>query len=161
MMNQSFTAHLERDMRFGIPIFYVLVPTEVLAVWGKTGHIPVVGTANGVDLKKTNILPSNNQEHCLALNAEVRKAAQLEVGDEVTLQLALDLEPRDFVLPDDFAIILEEQPEIKATFERLPNWWRKYVITDLEKTKNIDTRARRIAKYMEEIVERGRKLKKE
>ena len=157
MSKRLFTARLERDLRFGVPFFYVVVPTEIIETFDKRGHIPILGAANGVDLKKTTLLPSNNNEYCLALNAEIRKAANLDIGDDVNLSIEDDPEPRDLVLPDDFAVMLEENPEVKAAFERIPNFLRKYIVTDIEKAKSLDTRARRIVKYFDLILEKGKK----
>lgn len=73
--------------------FYIIVPDEVsdeLAVFENRGFIPVTVTLETTTWE-TSLLPMGDGRHFLALNAKVRKAHDIDVGDEVTVEF----EPRE------------------------------------------------------------------
>ena len=73
--------------------FYIIVPDDVadeLSVYEKRGFIPVTVTYETTTWE-TSLLPMGDGRHFLALNAKVRKAHDIDVGDRVTVEL----EPRE------------------------------------------------------------------
>src|SRR4051812_45504886 len=55
----------------------------------------------------------------LAFRKDAREAATLAPGEQVEVALALDDQPRDVTVPDDFAALLDADPEARAHFESL------------------------------------------
>ncbi|WP_336775513.1 YdeI/OmpD-associated family protein [Paenibacillus sp. MMO-58] len=55
----------------------------------------------------------------IPVSAEVRAAAGVAAGDEIDVNIELDNEPRELVVPEDFSEALEQQQEAKRFFEGL------------------------------------------
>ena len=80
----------------------------------------------------------------LAFRKDAREAAALAPGEQVDVTLALDDQPRDVTLPDDFAAVLDADPEARAPFESLSYTNRKEYVDWLEGAKRAETRQRRL-----------------
>lgn len=65
--------------------YYVAVPkkyTEMYAEFADRGLIPITATLGDTEWK-TSLMPKGDGTHFIALNARVRKAANLDVGNRV------------------------------------------------------------------------------
>lgn len=52
----------------------------------------------------------------LPLRAENRQAAGVAAGDEVTVQIELDTEPREITVPEDVSATLDQNPAARQYF---------------------------------------------
>ncbi|GAB2463968.1 hypothetical protein GCM10027082_14450 [Comamonas humi] len=89
--------------------------------------------------------------YLIGISAANRKASAISEGDWVEVRLELDLEPRTVELPEDVASALNQQPALRAAFERVPFGLRRKHIADIEAAKAPATRVRRIAKLLSEL----------
>jgi uncharacterized protein YdeI (YjbR/CyaY-like superfamily) len=89
----------------------------------------------------------------LPLAAERREAAGAAAGDEVDVDLEMDLEPREVAVPPDFAEALAGEPDARRFFDGLSFSNRRRFVLSIEDAKTAETRARRIAGVVERLRE--------
>jgi uncharacterized protein YdeI (YjbR/CyaY-like superfamily) len=66
----------------------------------------------------------------------------------VDVDIELDTEPREVVMPHDFTNELDRNEEAKRFFEGLSFTNKKRFVTSIEEAKTTETRQRRLAKAM-------------
>ena len=88
-------------------------------------------------------------EYKLPISAENRAGAGIEAGDEVTVTLALDTDPREVALPADLDAALTA--EARRVFDGLSNSRKGWFVDNVESAKTAETRARRVAKAVERL----------
>jgi hypothetical protein len=123
------------------------VPERVSKSIKKTGYIPVTGTLNGFSMRAT-LVPAGNGRHRLYINTEMRKKANVAVGDLIHLALALDTKPRDVPMPQAFAAALESNEKAKVAFEKLPPSHQKEILVYLNYLKKPETLKRNVEKVI-------------
>jgi hypothetical protein len=139
---QRFEATLEQHGSGTV----VVVPFDLKESFG-SGRPPVRATVNGYTFRTT--LFTMGGRALLGLNREVREAAGVEAGQEVSIELERDDEPRTVEVPRDLATALEADPAIRETFDGLSYTHRKEYVRWIEDAKRDETRNRRIAKSIE------------
>jgi uncharacterized protein YdeI (YjbR/CyaY-like superfamily) len=87
----------------------------------------------------------------IPVSAEVRAASGVNAGDEVTVSVEIDNEPRVVVAPDDFAAELDGDAAAKSFFESLSYSNKRRLVLQIEDAKTPETRQRRIAKIVEQL----------
>jgi len=130
---------------------YVEVPENVSRCLKKTGYIPVTGTINDFPIQAT-LVPVRNGRHRLYINGEMRKKANVAVGDLIRLVLALGTKPREVPMPAAFAAALESNEKAKAAFEKLPPSHQKEIISYLNFLKKPETLERNIEKVIKALL---------
>jgi len=125
------------------------VPQEVSQAFGIRGNIPVLGTLNGQPFRAT-LVPLGGGHHRLYINGEMRKAARVDTGDEVTITVDLDPQPqaRAPAIPPALTQALESNPEAKAAFEALTPSRRKEILAYLNYLKRPDSVQRNVDKVI-------------
>ncbi|MER5887224.1 YdeI/OmpD-associated family protein [Streptomyces sp. NPDC001941] len=120
------------------------VPPEVVAALGGDARPPVTITLNGHSWKSRVALLRGR--HLLGLSLANRRAAGVDVGDEVEVDLELDTEPRVVVEPPDFARALDDDPVARAAYDKLAYSHKREHVRAVESAKKPETRQRRIEK---------------
>jgi uncharacterized protein YdeI (YjbR/CyaY-like superfamily) len=82
--------------------------------------------------------------YLIGLSNANRQAAGVATGDEVEVDLELDVEPRVVVEPADFARALDADPVARAAYDRLAYSHKREHVLAIESAKKPETRARRI-----------------
>jgi hypothetical protein len=142
---QHFSAILETDDGSAA---YVKIPFNVKAVFG-AARPPVRVTLNGYEFQST--LTPYGGVHYLGVNQKVRAAAQVKIGDRVEVLLVTDEAPRTVKPPADLAQALQAHPAAKARWDSLSYTHRKEHVQAIEEARRPETRARRIAKAIEQL----------
>jgi hypothetical protein len=127
------------------------VPEEVTVWFGSTRHVPVCGLLDGTGIRAT-LVPTGDGKHRLFLNAEMRSACGIAVGDACSVVLWADPSDRTPVLPDDVRAALEEAGVLADFLAWPPSHRREYLVA-IEDAKTPATRLRRIARTIETILE--------
>ncbi|MGW4892263.1 YdeI/OmpD-associated family protein [Kitasatospora sp. NPDC004240] len=120
------------------------VPPEVVAALGGGARPPVTITVNGHSWKSRVAILRGR--HLLGLSNANRRAAGVEIGEEVEVELGLDTEPRVVVEPADFARALDEDPAARAAYDNLTHSRKREHVRAIEGAKQPETRRRRIEK---------------
>jgi hypothetical protein len=146
MSAQRFVATLEQHGSGTV----VVVPYDLKEAFG-SGRPPVRATVNGYTFRTT--LFTMGGRALLGLNREVREAATVEPGQEVSVELERDDEPRTVEVPSDLAAALDADPVVRETFDGLSYTHRKEYVRWIEEAKRAETRTRRVEKSVEMLRE--------
>ena len=130
---------LEGKTATGIP-----VPADVVEGLGQ-GKRPKVLVTIGDYRYRSSIAPYSGR-YFIPLSAEHRAGAGVAAGDEIDVDVELDTEPREVVVPPDFAEALDQDEEAKRIFERLSYSHKRQHVLAIEQAKTAETRQRRIVK---------------
>ncbi|HVU11064.1 MAG TPA: YdeI/OmpD-associated family protein [Phototrophicaceae bacterium] len=104
---------------------------------GSFSYVMTVGTVSGMPM--------------ISLSAANREAAGLKAGDPVEVAVELDTAPRTVEIPDDLAAALAAKPGARAAFDAASFTVRKEFVRQVNEAKAADTRARRIAKIVDQL----------
>ena len=146
MSAQRFVATLEQHGSGTV----VVVPFDLKEAFG-SGRPPVRATVNGYTFRTT--LFTMGGHALLGLNRDVREAATVEPGQEVSVELERDDEPRTLEVPSDLAAALDADPVVRETFDGLSYTHRKEYVRWIEEAKRTETRTRRVEKSVEMLRE--------
>lgn len=122
----------------GIP-----VPDQIVADLGSGKRPPVRVTVAGYTYRST--VASMGGAFMLPVSAEVRGSAGVAAGDEVDVDIELDIEPREATLPPDFAEALDRDADARRFFDGLSYSKKRWFVLSVEGAKKAETRQRRIA----------------
>jgi hypothetical protein len=126
------------------------VPKEVSQAFAKRGYIPVRGALNGSPIRAT-LVPMGGGRHRLFLNGEMRKQANVSVGDLVSLVLEMDDQSRTVPMPPEFALALEKHEAAKVAFAQLSPSHQKEILAYLNWVKRPETLKRSIDKVIAKL----------
>jgi hypothetical protein len=129
------------------------VPRAIVEALGPSRKPAVTVSLNGFSYCTT--VASMGGRFMLPVSRERREAAGLKAGDVVEVEIALDTEPREVVLPADFAAALGAEPEAGAVFDGLAHSHKQRHVLPIEAAATAETRARRIAKAIEALKAAG------
>lgn len=133
---------------------YVDVPFDVENVFGKK-RLKIRATFDGV-LYRGLLTRMGTPHHFLLVRKDIQAKIGKGPGDEVTVTVEEDLEPRVVEIPTDVRKLLNKHPEAGRFFEGLSYTHRKEYIQWIEEAKRPETRERRKEKMIEMLCE-GRK----
>jgi hypothetical protein len=122
----------------------IQVPDEVVAALGSGKRPAVKVTINGFSYRSTIAVLGG--VYMVGVSAENRAGARVAGGDEVDVDIELDLEPREVSVPSDFAAALDADPKARATFDGLSYSNRSWHVLSITGAKTDETRQRRIDK---------------
>jgi hypothetical protein len=129
------------------------VPAHVVEALGSGRRPPVRVSIRGYTYRNTVAVMGG--EYWLGISAEHRAGAKVAGGDEVEVEIELDTEPREVVVPSDFSAALDAEPAARSTFDGLSYSNKSWHVQQIEGAKTDDTRQRRIARSVE-ILKDGR-----
>lgn len=87
----------------------------------------------------------------VGVSADNRAAAGVRAGDTITVELALDNDPRVVDVPADLAVALDVHPELRAKFDTLSYSHQRQHVLAVEAAEAEATRARRVAGVIEHL----------
>lgn len=119
------------------------VPTEIIEQLGGGKRPAVRVTINGYTYRSTVAVMGG--EFMLPVSAEARAGAGVAAGDEVDVDLEPDVEPREVIVPPDFAAALASDAEAQRFFDGLSYSNKRRIVLSIEGAKAAETRQRRIA----------------
>lgn len=122
------------------------VPPEVVEALGGGKRPAVTITLNGHTWKSRVAIMRGR---CLlGLSTANRQVAGVATGDEVTVEVELDTEPRVVAEPADFAAALDADPAARAAYDRLSFSRKRQHVLAIDGAKKAETRERRIEKAL-------------
>jgi len=122
---------------------WIVVP-ETVMVRFSSKRAPVRGSVNGVEFRSR--VSVYGGVGYLGFTAEIRKAAGIEVGDRLEIDLVEDDEPRMVDVPTELAAALAGADDAADQFDRLSFTHRKEYARWVGEAKKQETRDRRAAK---------------
>ena len=131
----------------------IQIPNEVIESLGSSKRPPVRITINGQTYRSTVAVMGG--EFMVGVSAENREKTGVAGGDEVDVDIELDIEPREVTVPADFAKALKGSAVAKKRFDGLSHSRKQSFVSGIEGAKTEETRERRIRKAMNELSETG------
>jgi bacteriocin resistance YdeI/OmpD-like protein/uncharacterized protein DUF1905 len=144
---QRFTGTLESARGGGA---VVVLPDEVLIALGGGSRFRVTGSLNGVEFESSTMGMGAGRV-CLGVHKATRATAGVDVGDAVEIEIERDMRPRTIEVPEDLAAALAGDPVARTAFERQSFTHRREQVESVTGAKRTETRARRIAKILEQL----------
>jgi hypothetical protein len=126
----------------------VELPFDAKERFGKA-RAPVRGTVNDTPYRTTVAVYGGIA--MIGFNREIRARAAIAIGDEVEVTVELDEEPRTVALPSALAAALDGDDAARAAFEGLSYTHRRKYAEWVAEAKREDTRARRVARTLEQL----------
>jgi hypothetical protein len=123
---------------------FVTIPFDVEETFGKK-RLKIKATIDGEPYRGT-LVRMGSPHHMLLVLKEIREKIGKSFGDEVTVELEEDLEPRQVDVPPDLLQALEANPKAHAYFNRLSyTHQREYVrwVTDAKRDQTHQDRVQR------------------
>jgi hypothetical protein len=148
---RTFTARIENAGGGGA---FVQVPFDVEQAFGSK-RTKVKATIDGMPYRGT-LVRMGAEYHVLGVLKEIRAKIGKDFGDEVTIVVQLDAEPRIVDVPPDLAEALEGDAKARAAFEKLAYSHRREYVRLIMEAKKPETRARRVAQTIE-MLKQGKK----
>ena len=127
------------------------VPEHVVAALSSARRVRVHATIAGYTYR-TTVVPMGGR-FMLPVSAEVRERAGVAAADVVDVELAVDSEPREVVVPPDLAAALAGEPAAQRGFEGLSYSRQRAHVLSIEGAKTQATRERRVAKSVAQLLE--------
>jgi hypothetical protein len=117
-------------------------------------YIPVVAIVNGKS-SRTTLVPAGAGRYRLQINTALRKAAGVDAGDLIGVELRIDRSSRSLPVPLDLRAALAEHPKARKAFGRLAPGQRRQFILWFDSAKGPETRRRRLARALDVLLERA------
>ena len=132
------------------------VPDDVVTELGGGKRPAVVVTIAGHSYRTT--VASMGGRFLVPLSAENRSGAGVAAGDEVDVDITLDIAPREVTVPDDLAEALAADEAARTFFDGLAFTHRKEWVRWIEDAKKPETRQARVLTTVRSLGEgrRGR-----
>jgi uncharacterized protein YdeI (YjbR/CyaY-like superfamily) len=151
---RTFRATLEQG---SLALGWVIarVPFDPADAWPKMVRLRVRGEINGFPFR-TSLFPDPRGGFYLLVNRAMQKAAATHLGDTAGLHLEPDLEARPADLPDELAVLLDDEPGLRPWYDSLNEYtrreigkWITSVKTDASRMKRAKQMAERLLATME------------
>ena len=120
----------------------IQIPVEVVDALGKSRKPAVKVTIHGFTYRST--IATMDGRFMVGVSNAVRKAAGVGAGETVDVELELDTEPREVVVPADFAAALDAEPAARSFFDGLSYSNKRRFVEPIADAKTDETRQRRI-----------------
>jgi uncharacterized protein YdeI (YjbR/CyaY-like superfamily) len=147
---QGFESVLEKgDKALGWTI--ARVPFDPAKVWKKRVRLRVKGTVNGFAFR-TSLFPIATGGYFLLVNQKMQKGGDVRAGEIAEFQLEPDMEPRKAEMPDELAVLLDEEPGLREWYDELTEYTRRMICGLVGDAKNEETRLRRAEQWAETLL---------
>ncbi len=124
----------------------IQVPDAIVEQLG-AGKRPPVRVTIGSYTYRTTVAPMGGQ-FWIPVSAENRAGAGISAGDELDVEIKIDTEPREVVVPEDLMAALGADPAAKQAFEKLSYSNKRLHVLSVEDAKTPETRQRRVEKVI-------------
>lgn len=150
MKKIKFTAELITEEKGGT---YVICPSNTVDVFEKKGQVKIIADIEGITYQGS-IFPTGKGTHYLGIKKSILQKINKKAGDFVSITIKEDLEERNVALPEDFNKALNNCHSAKEKFDKFPYSHKKEIIVWINEAKKVETRARRIKKAIDMLLEK-------
>ena len=152
---KTFQAILEKgDRALGWTI--ARVPFEPSEVWGKMVRLRVKGeirSPNGVGFAfRTSLFPDPRGGFYLLVNKAMQRGGRVAPGAIAEFSLQPDMEARAAELPDELAVLLDDEPGLREWYDELTEYTRRELGKWIMGGKSDDARMHRAEQTAERLL---------
>jgi hypothetical protein len=148
--SKKFRAVLEQGGR-ALGWTIARVPFEPAEVWPNMIRRRVAGEINGAPFR-TSLFPDPQGGFFILINREMQKTAGVSLGDAAAFVLEPDLRPCPAELPEQLAVLLDEQPGLHEWCEGLSESTRREIAKWIAAPKSEEARLRRAQQMAERLL---------
>jgi uncharacterized protein YdeI (YjbR/CyaY-like superfamily) len=155
---RTFRAPLEQGS-LALGWIIARVPFDPAEVWPKMIRLRVRGEINGFAFR-TSLFSDPRGGFYLLVNRMMQKAADAHLRDTADFRLEPDLDARAAELPDELAVLLDDEPGLRSWYESLTEYTRreigKWIVSvksDASRMKRAEQMAERLLATMDAEVE--------
>ena len=150
MAAKKFRAVLEKgDRSLGWTVARVpFVPSEA---WPKMVRLRVRGEVNGFGFR-TSLFPDRRGGFYLLVNKVTQHGGGVVAGDVAEFRLEPDLEARAAELPDELAVLLDDEPGLREWYDELTEYTRREIGKWVLGVKSDEARMRRAEQMAERLL---------
>jgi hypothetical protein len=130
----------------------LMLPFDVEKVFGSRARVSVKGTINGFAFR-TSIFPNGDGTHHIMVNKAMQQGAKAKPGDTVRMTLERDDAAKTVAVPADLKQALAKNKRAQAAFDKLAPSHRREHIRVISEAKKPETRARRIGRMIERLLD--------
>jgi Bacteriocin-protection, YdeI or OmpD-Associated/Domain of unknown function (DUF1905) len=120
------------------------VPEDIVEKLGAGKKPPVNITVN--DFTYRNTIAVMGGKFMIGISADIRSKTGIKGGDKVTVQLELDTQPREVVLPSDLKEALAKNTKAKKFFDGLSYSNKRRYVLPIDDAKTPATRQKELKK---------------
>jgi hypothetical protein len=146
---KRFKAVLEKGQR-ALGWTIARVPFEP-ADLGEMVRLRVRGEVNGFAFR-TSLFPDAGGGFYLLVNRATQQGAGVALGDLAEFRLQADREPREAELPDELAVLLDEEPGLREWYGELTEYTRREIGKWVIGVKSDEARMRRAEQMAERLL---------
>ena len=147
---KKFRAVLEKgDRALGWTI--VRVPFDPASEWKEMVRLRVRGDVNGFAFR-TSLFPDPRGGFCLLVNRVMQKGGDVALGGTAEFRLEPDMEPREAELPDELAVLLDDEPGLHEWYDGLTEYMRREIGKWVMGVKSDAARMRRAEQTAERLL---------
>lgn len=147
---KRFKAVLEKGNR-ALGWTIARVPFDPAKEWKQMVRQRVRGDVNEVSFR-TSLFPDERGGFCVLVNRAMQTGAGVKLGDAAEFRLEPDLEPREAELPDELAVLLEEEPGLREWYDGLTEYRRREIGKWVMDVKSYEARMRRAEQTAERLL---------
>jgi uncharacterized protein YdeI (YjbR/CyaY-like superfamily) len=146
---KRFRAVIEKGQRsLGWTIARVPFGTEEL---GEMVRLRVKGLVNGFGFR-TSLFPELGGGFYLLVNRAMQEGAGVKLGDAAEFRLEADLEAREAELPDELAVLIDEEAGLRGWYDELTEYTRREIGKWVVGVKGDEARMRRAEQMAERLL---------
>jgi uncharacterized protein YdeI (YjbR/CyaY-like superfamily) len=146
---KRFKAVIEKGQRaLGWTIARVPFGPEAL---GEMVRLRVKGSVNGFAFR-TSLFPEAGGGFYLLVNRAMQEVAGIRLGDAAEFRLEADLEAREAELPDELAVLLDDEPGLRGWYDELTEYTRREIGKWVSGVKGDEARMRRAEQMAERLL---------
>jgi hypothetical protein len=151
---KRFAAVLEKGQR-ALGWTIARVPFGLEELEARAGQpmvrLRVRGDVNGFAFR-TSLFPDVRGGFYLLVNRAMQEGAGVALGDTAEFRLEADLDAREAELPDELAVLLDEEPGLREWYGELSEYTRREIGKWLIGVKSDDARMRRAEQMAERLL---------
>jgi uncharacterized protein YdeI (YjbR/CyaY-like superfamily) len=127
------------------------VPFDPAAAWPKMVRLRVCGEINGFAFR-TSLFSDPRGGFYLLINRTMQKAAGVHLGDTASFLLEPDFEARAAELPDELAVLLDDEPGLRPWYDALTEYSRREIGKWIASVKSEASRMKRAEQMAERLL---------
>ncbi len=147
---KKFQAVLEKDQR-ALGWTIARVPFDPATTFKEMIRLRVRGEINGFPFR-TSLFPDPRGGFYLLVNRAMQHGAKSRLGDTAEFLLEPDLAPREAELPDELAVLLDEEAGLRDYYSALSEYTRREIGKWIDGVKSEASRMRRCEQMAERLL---------
>jgi hypothetical protein len=149
-VTKRFCALLEKD-HGALGWTIARVPFDPATTWKHMVRRRVRGDINGLAFR-TSLFPDPRGGYHLLVNRAMQSGSGASLGNSADIRLEPDLEPREAELPDELAVLLDEEPGLREWYGSLSEYMRREIGKWVTSVKSDEARMRRAEQMAERLL---------